>query len=211
MPEPVLARARPGAPPPPAATGLTAAAARALSVVGHPALLVPVAVAGAAWARQAPAAVLLVAVLASAAVAALVGVCSVAQVRAGRWGHVDASAPRERAQLNLFLVPLLLGAALLLVLAGQPLFIAAGLAAGAAVVVVALGLRRWLKLSLHAAFAVFAAALWWPHLVAVGASLLLAGGVAWSRLVLRRHHWHEVLLGLLVGAAAGAVLRWAAG
>lgn len=80
---------------------------------------------------------------------------------------------------------------------------ALGLALSGAVVVFASLLRHWLKLSLHAAFAVFAAALLWPSLVPVLLALALVAGVAWSRLVLRRHSCQEVLVGLLTGAAAG--------
>jgi membrane-associated phospholipid phosphatase len=68
-------------------------------------------------------------------------------------------------------------------------------------------LRRWLKVSLHAAFALFAAALVWPNLPGTLAVAALALGVAWSRLVLRRHTLPEVLTGLLLGAAFGAALR----
>jgi membrane-associated phospholipid phosphatase len=71
------------------------------------------------------------------------------------------------------------------------------------VVVMASLLRRWLKLSLHAAFAVFAASLLWPSVMAVVGLLALAVAVAWSRLVLRRHTLGEVVVGLLAGGAAG--------
>jgi membrane-associated phospholipid phosphatase len=68
-------------------------------------------------------------------------------------------------------------------------------------------LRRWLKVSLHAAFAVFAGAMVWPHALPTLATLVLAAGVAWSRLVLRRHTLPEVLLGLLMGAVFGVAFR----
>jgi membrane-associated phospholipid phosphatase len=70
-------------------------------------------------------------------------------------------------------------------------------------VVAAQLLRRWLKLSLHAAFAVFAVALWWPNAGGAAVVLLLAAAVSWSRLALRRHTGAEVTAGLLAAAAAG--------
>jgi membrane-associated phospholipid phosphatase len=76
-----------------------------------------------------------------------------------------------------------------------------------AVVVLASLLRRWLKLSLHAAFAVLAAALLWPAVLATLGVLALAAGVGWSRLVLQRHTRQEVVAGLLAGAAAGVAFR----
>ena len=177
--------------------------ARALSIVGHPALLMPGAVVWSARLNHAPPAVLQAAVAACGVVVLCVAVYSAVQVQAGRWQHVDASQPHERRQLNLVLALLLLGLAGALWWAGQPESAVLGLALGGAVVVLASGLRHWLKLSLHAAFAVLAAALLWPSVPAVLALLALAAGVSWSRLVLRRHSRAEVLAGLLAGAAAG--------
>ena len=180
-------------------------AARALSVIGPPALLMPAAVAGSAAVNGAPPRVLQLGLAASVAVAVLVILYSLVQVRAGRWSHVDASVPRERRQLNLVLCMLLFGAAGLLWWSGQPRLLPLGLGLGGAMVVAALLLRRWLKLSLHTAFAVFAAALWWPNAGGAAIVLLLAAAVSWSRLALRRHTGAEVAAGLLAGTAAGAV------
>jgi hypothetical protein len=183
------------------------AAARVLSIIGHPALLMPVAVAAGAGGAGAPPQLLRVALGTAVAVAVIVGLVSLWQVRAGRWAHVDASHPRERSQLNLLLTGLLCAAAALLWALGQPPAVAAGPLLAALLVLLAHALRRWLKVSLHAAFALFAAALVWPHLLGTLAVAALALGVAWSRLVLRRHTLPEVLLGLLLGAACGAALR----
>lgn len=177
--------------------------ARALSIVGHPAVLMPSAVVWAASLKNAPPAVLHAAAAACGFVVVCVAVYSGVQVRAGRWQHVDASVPQERRQLNLVLALLLFGVALGLWWTGQPRPVVLGLALGGAVVVLASLLRHWLKLSLHAAFAVFAAALLWPSVGAVFSVLVLAAGVGWSRLVLGRHTRGEVVAGLLAGAAAG--------
>ena len=182
-------------------------AARMLSIVGHPAVLMPAAVAAAASRAGQPPRLLAVAVGTALAVAVIVGLYSVRQVRAGRWAHIDASHPRERAQLNVLLALLLGGAALLLLLSGQPLPVALGALLAALPVLLAQLLRRRLKVSLHAAFAAFAAALLWPHPVGTLVLGLLALGVAWSRLVLRRHSLAEVATGLLLGLACGAALR----
>jgi hypothetical protein len=181
--------------------------ARVLSILGHPALLMPLAVVGSAAARGAPAPMLQAAAIASGAVAVGVGIYSVRQVRAGRWQHIDASQPRERGQLNLFLVLLLSGMAALLVWTGQPRLLAQGLGIGAVVVAVAQLARQWLKVSLHAAFGAFAVGLAWPGVFAVAGLALLAAGVAWSRLVLRRHTRAEVWAGLALGAIAGLIFQ----
>lgn len=183
------------------------AAARALSIVGHPAVLMPVAVAAAASGPGAPPQLLRVALGTAVAVAVIVGLYSLWQVHRGRWAHVDASHPAERNQLNLVLAGLLCAAAGLLWALGQPPAVAAGPLLAALLVLLTHALRRWLKVSLHAAFALFAAALVWPYLPGTLAIGVLALGVAWSRLVLRRHTLAEVLTGLLFGAAFGAALR----
>ena len=185
--------------------------AGALSMIGHPALLTPLAVALGIVGADAPPKLLQAALTTALLVAVIVGLYSLWQVRAGRWAHVDASRPRERSQLNLFLALLLFGAAGLLWALGQPPAVASGAGVMALLVLAAHLLRRWLKVSLHAAFAVFAASLVWPSIVGVVLILALAAGVAWSRLVLRRHTLPEVLLGLFLGAAFGAGFRLAIG
>jgi phosphotransferase system glucose/maltose/N-acetylglucosamine-specific IIC component len=180
-------------------------------VIGHPALLMPLAVALGIVGADASPQLLQAALTTALLVAVIVGLYSLWQVRAGRWAHVDASQPRERSQLNLFLALLLFGAAGLLWALSLPLAVASGAGVVALLVLAAHLLRRWLKVSLHAAFAVFAASLVWPSIVGVVLILALAAGVAWSRLALRRHTLPEVLLGLLLGAAFGAGFRLAIG
>jgi membrane-associated phospholipid phosphatase len=72
-----------------------------------------------------------------------------------------------------------------------------------ALIVVALTVSRWVKVSLHAAFAAFATTLLWPHRTAVVVGVLVTAAVVWSRLVLGRHVAADVTAGLLLGAAAG--------
>ncbi|MDZ7875417.1 MAG: hypothetical protein U5N27_21400 [Rhizobium sp.] len=178
-----------------------------LSVLGHPALLMPAAMAASASSAGLPPPWLRAALATAVVVTLIVGLYSLRQVRTGRWTHVDASQPHERSQLNLFLALLLCCAAALLWALGQPAAVAAGPVVIALPVLVAQLLRRWLKVSLHAAFALFAAALVWPHAALTLGAVGLAAGVAWSRLVLRRHTLAEVALGLLLGAAFGVGLR----
>jgi hypothetical protein len=182
-------------------------AARTLSVVGHPGLLVPTAVAWGASRANVPLPLLHAAVATALLVALIVAAYSLWQVRTGHWSHVDASHPRERRQLNRFLVGLLFAATAVLAWWAPAPGLALGPALAGALVVVIHLLRRWLKVSQHAAFAAFAATLVWPGVAGTVLMLALAAGVAWSRLVLRRHTLLEVALGLLLGAAAGATFR----
>jgi hypothetical protein len=184
--------------------------ARLLSVVGHPALVMPAAVAWSTASRGAPPGVVRGAVGLALAVAVVVCAVGLWRARSGRWQHPDASQPHERLELNRLLVLLLLGAAAAGALAGQPALVTAGLLACAGVVAVALLLRRWLKVSLHVAYALLAVALMWPSLLAMAVVVLLAAGVAWSRLRLVRHTLPEVVTGAGLGLVAGAAFNIAA-
>ncbi|MGX5729978.1 phosphatase PAP2 family protein [Pseudoxanthomonas beigongshangi] len=184
--------------------------ARAVSILGHPMLVLPAAalllaartlgIREAAWMG-----------LGFAAFAALVMGWSGWQVRRGRWQHVDASQREERRTLNRFLLVALALAAILTWLAGQPVQLALGLALAAALIAVAMLGARWCKLSLHMAFVVYAAILLsqvhpgWG--VAAG---LFAALVAWSRLALRRHVPRDLVAGVLAGGSAGVLFIWLA-
>jgi hypothetical protein len=182
-------------------------AAQALSILAHPTVVMPVAVVGAAVNRGAPVVGLLLSGGAAIAVAFAAMAFSYFRVRSGRWSHADASRPAERLQLNVFLVVALLLAAGVLwgVLKSEAAAVGAMVCAG--VVLSALLLRGWLKLSLHVAFAALGASLLWPSKVAVLCLAVLAGAVAWSRLVLLRHTPAEVGLGALVGVLAGVLMH----
>jgi len=173
------------------------AVAHTFSLLGHPALLMPLVVLVAAGARG------LAPILATGAIAAIVFGYSAMRVRAGHWRDSDASAPHERVELNAFLAVLLLSAAALAHWLGQPLQLVVGLALSSAIVLAALVLRRVLKLSLHVAFAVFGAGVLLPLAPALGFALaVFAAGTAWSRLYLQRHTRADIAAGAVAGAVA---------
>ncbi|HZF15020.1 MAG TPA: hypothetical protein VE046_03660 [Steroidobacteraceae bacterium] len=133
------------------------AVARTVSIVGHPVVLI--------------------------SIAALIA----ASARAGRWSHVDASIGAERKSLNVFLAVLCLASAVVLWISMHRLHISVALALSGAIMVTALLMARWVKVSLYSAFAAFATALVWPITLAVIAGVLVTAAVVWSRLALRRH------------------------
>lgn len=182
--------------------------ARGLSIAGHPALVMPLTIVGRAYLGNANVSLAFWTAGLAALAAALAFGYSLLRVRAGAWEHVDASQPKERVQLNRVLVLLLAGCALLAWLRGAPSAVVMGIALSGAIVLCALLLRKQLKLSLHVAFAVFAASLWWPIWPALGLAIGLAAGVAWSRLVLQRHSRAEVALGALIGGVCGAIFQY---
>ncbi len=184
------------------------ALARTVSVLGHPSLLVPLAAGSALHLNGRSAGN---GALASVLVAAFVGAVVLAyaawRVRAGHWQHVDASVPNERGQLNRLFGSGLLAGALLAHFLDAPNSLVAGLAASAAVVLVALGLAAWCKTSLHCGFAALAASFMWPHTTALACFAAWSLCVAWSRLTLARHTRTDVLVGLMLGGSAGCLMQ----
>ncbi|HEU4579814.1 MAG TPA: hypothetical protein VFS67_16255 [Polyangiaceae bacterium] len=179
--------------------------ARYLSILGHPFVVLPASIAAIAVLRGAdprlalPLALVFVAVVLALALG----------VRRGRFNDFDVSQ-RERRP-GFYALVILATVVLGVRLRRDPQAFWACVTAGVTLVACGL-LNRWIKVSLHTAFALYAAGLWcaWSP----GAGLLalpFAAAVAWSRLRLRRHSRAEVLAGAAAGLAAGAALVLLAG
>lgn len=177
--------------------------ARTLSLIGHPAILTPAAAILSAMTKSASIQALQLLVLVSLCLGISVITYSWVQVRTGRWQHVDASVPQERRQLHSVLLLLFLGVVAGLWVSGQSLRMIMGPVSCCLMILFAWLFRGRLKISLHASFAIFAAALLWPDIASTSVVLLLALAVSWSRLVLRRHTRQEVVFGLLSGGITG--------
>ncbi len=178
--------------------------ARAFSIAGHPLLSLPAAALLLAAHRGADATRLAALALAMAVVAAGVMGYSRWQVRRNRWRHVDASGRDERRGLNRFLLLLFAVAAAAAWMWSGQRELALGLAVSALLVAAAILSARWCKLSLHVAFATYAAVLlvqvsW----LACAAGFVFTAAVAWSRLALARHVPRDLLAGTLAGLLAG--------
>ena len=179
--------------------------ARAVSILGHPLLVLPAALALPAALRDADHATLRSMLIGFALFAALLLGWSWWQVRRNRWAHVDASQPSERKSLNRTLLVAIAIGALVAWLRSPTPDLALTLAVSACIVAIAMLLVRWCKLSLHASFAVYAAGLLWPlGVAAVGAGCVFAGIVAWSRLRLSRHRPRDIVAGAATGVLAAS-------
>ena len=182
---------------------MTHAVARAVSILGHPMLVLPVVMLTLATGRGRDGDALWMGV-GFIVFAAVVMAYSKHQVRRGQWAHVDASNQEERKSLNRFLLVALLVSAALAAFTGMPRELALGLGLSAAMVAMAMLTARWCKLSLHMAFVVFAVFLLYAvSWKAALFGLAFAAAVAWSRLRLQRHVVRDLVAGTCTGAVAG--------
>lgn len=181
--------------------------ARVVSIIGHPAVLVPAAAIWVAMSRDAPAATVLRLVFIAAGLAVCVTAYSLLKVRSGAWQHVDASRKAERRSLNLLLIVLLAGAAAFSWRRADTAHLPVALGLLALLCTIALLTGSWIKLSLHVGFACFATALLWPHPWALVAGTAMTIAVAWSRLLLVRHSLVEVLVGGVLGSLTGVAYQ----
>jgi membrane-associated phospholipid phosphatase len=185
-----------------------AAIARWISIVAHPLVLALLLVGvSAAKVQGGRAAVQWLGVTAAVVVIPL-WVFMWRKWRSGNWDTVDASAPKNRPLL--YLRALLLMAAFTVcigVLSEWDYAWLRGSVAVVGVITVAAILNRWIKLSNHMAFALFAAVVLLRVDWRVGAPLVaIVPLLAWSRIKLGRHSWPEVFGGACLGGAVGLLL-----
>jgi hypothetical protein len=126
------------------------------------------------------------------------------QVRRGRWQNVDASQQTERPAL--YLVAIIGTAILILYFMWIPSlrFLWRGALVLLVLLIAARVANRWIKLSLHVAYASAVAILLLQVQLQTGlAFLIFVPILAWARLVMRRHSLREVLAGFSLGTALG--------
>ena len=143
-------------------------------------------------------------------VSAGLGAWAKRKVAEGQWSHVDASDPAERLQWNRVVLASFIAVAALF--AAFDSVIAVGALALAFIILCAMLLAPWLKLSQHTAFTILSA--WVAGAVDPvigGVFAILALGVMWSRLALDRHTLLDVVVGAVCGSVTGAGLWVLAG
>jgi len=180
--------------------------ARWISIVAHPFVTGAVLAAAFGVRKSSGSAVHSVLIIVIAFVVPI-SVLMVRQVRRGRWTNVDASKPSERPILFAVAFAGLLAALGWLLINDPRSFLVRGMIVfGVFLLVVAL-VTRWVKVSLHVAFAALAAtALCLIHSPVGYVLAAVVPLVIWSRLALVRHTAAEVLVGLVLGVVTGGVL-----
>jgi hypothetical protein len=185
----------------------TERAARWVSILAHPFVMAGVMVAAVAMRRSSGDAFRSV-LLVAACVVAPIAVLMFLQVRRGRWSNVDASNPSERPALFVVALAGLVAAMAWLLVNDPRSFLVRGILVVAAfLLLAALMTRLWVKVSLHMAFAAFAATTLCLLGSRVGYALVgVVPLVFWSRIALARHRVVELVAGLTLGVVAGAAL-----
>ncbi len=180
--------------------------ARWVSILAHPFVMVVLLVAVPAM-RQASGSVVQSVLLVVVAIVFPLAVLMLRQVRRGRWSNVDASNPSERPALFAVALAGLVAALLWLLLNDPQSFLVRGMLVVAALLLLGALLNRWVKLSLHVAFATLTATTLCLLGSAVGYALIVVVPVVfWSRIALSRHRVDELVVGLVLGVVSGIVL-----
>lgn len=131
---------------------------------------------------------------------------SARQVARGEWSHIDATRRTERGPLYILGIASVGATAVALWLLPGASPMLRGVAAGGAMLLAGAIVNRWLKISLHVAFAAFAGVTLLRVDRPVAVALLLAVPLlAWSRIALRRHTPVEVAAGVVLGALPAAI------
>ena len=129
------------------------------------------------------------------------------RVRSGHYSDFDVSRREDRSTLYPLIVGLPLLAAFTLFLTGQPRSLWFGMLCASIMTSIAASVNRWIKISLHAAFAFFCAvAVARLSMAWVAPAVVFAVLVACSRFILKRHTVSELVLGTGLGLGAGTAL-----
>ena len=171
----------------------TSALARALSLLGHPAVLIPLTIA--ALTRS----LFWTTVIAASTTVPMLAIIA-RKVRRGTWSDFDVSRHEQRSGLYHAGIPLLALCVLLLYLLGASSEMMRGVAAGSVMFLAGLLGNRFLKISMHMMFAAFCTvALARTYPSSLYGTLPFLAAIAWSRRFLDRHTWAEIATGVVIG------------
>jgi membrane-associated phospholipid phosphatase len=128
------------------------------------------------------------------------------KVRSGRWGTIDASNPRERPALFRFGLVLIVVVGAFIAFSPRLRFLSRGIVAILVLLAVAALVNRFVKASLHLAFAAYGAVILLRFAPAIGIGVLVfLPLLAWARVAMGRHTPAETAVGAAIGAAVGAL------
>jgi len=130
-------------------------------------------------------------------------------VSSGEWRTVDASDKANRPVLYKTSIGVIAVAIAYFYFVDHSLEVARGCFVTSGMLLLAALLNRWCKISLHITFACFCGILLSRVRLSYGIPvLLLLPPLIWSRLVLSRHVLSEAIGGVVLGSAGAACLIW---
>ena len=184
-------------------------AARFISIIGHPLVLLSLLVLS-LHLRHSPQNVLRLTFAFALIVLLPLGLLIWRSRASGRWQTVDASDKADRPVLYLTIGLVLIGAGAYFYFVEQSVVFVRGCFVVGAMMLVAFALNHWIKLSLHLAFASFCGLLLGTLQPRAGLLILLCvPALIWSRLVLSRHVLSETIGGMILGGCGATYLIWA--
>lgn len=190
--------------------------ARSISILGHPFTSILILVSATSGRGADRATAMRAAAVVLAVVLVPLGLFLWRHRASGRWTTIDASEPHNRPALYAAALALLVPLALYYRFAASSgeaettsRLLTGTLAVGLLLALAAVA-NRWIKLSLHTAFAVFAGVVLAGTQPVLGFAILaFAPILAWARLAMGRHALEEVVGGAVLGAAVGLFTLWA--
>lgn len=176
-----------------------------ISTLGHPLLTLPVFAVVMLFRHEPPEKAAWLSALIVGGLALPIALKTYRGMRKGVYANFDVSDRAQRRGWYRGATVLMLGVTAVLWLTGQSRPLCLSFLFASLLLLASQGVNYYLKTSLHLAFHVFLAFLILAFDPVTGIVLLsFAPLLAWSRLVLGRHSWQEVLSGALLGTAAGA-------
>jgi membrane-associated phospholipid phosphatase len=182
-------------------------AALLVSLLGHPFVLLTLTVLIVALHNTSPARAFVIGIVTiSVTVVPLLFIIR-RSVVTGKWGNHDISDRAERGKFYPIAVAVVALSCLVFWLLDFPRPLLIGIIASLVLLLAAMLINRWSKISLHLTFAAYSAVSLTAIDYRLGAVfILLAVAVAWSRVRLERHSLGQVLGGAALGASAGIFL-----
>ncbi len=181
--------------------------ARWVSIIGHPFLLIVLLVLLVCSAQGAGA--FRIAGIVAAAGLIPLGIFMWWRHASGRWQTVDASSPKDRPVAYIAAFAALVPLTLYFLFVEPSSDMVRGNVAFALMLGAAAALNRWIKLSMHMAFAVFTCLILAKLCLGYGLTMLIfIPLIGWSRVALSRHTAREVVGGCVLGAIVAIITLW---
>lgn len=185
---------------------LKTAIAKLISTLGHPFLTVPVFVVFLLFSIEPTEQAIILSVLIIGGIFVPVGLKTIRGVRKGTYTNLDVSDRSQRQRWFIATTLLLLAVTVIIWVTGQARTLRVAVACALLLLIAAQAVNTRIKASMHLAFHVFLGMLILYLNSRAGAIFLLfTPFLAWSRIHLRRHVGSEVMVGVLLGIALGAV------